>query len=99
MGDGQVAFEAILRCGKKKVLSADGDTLRRDVRKRVDSAVCGRVISCSRGQEWWRTELELCRGESFDNNHRSAALWTAPQGVQGRSGRAFGFGLRWNCME
>jgi hypothetical protein len=35
------------------------DTLRRDARERVNSAVCGRVISCRRGQEQWRTELEL----------------------------------------
>jgi hypothetical protein len=44
----------------KKLSGGNGDTLRRDARKRVDSAVCGRVISCGLGQERWRTKLELC---------------------------------------
>ena len=39
MGNGEVALEAILRWGMKKVSSSDGDTLRRDALKRVDSAV------------------------------------------------------------
>lgn len=65
----------------------NGDTLRRDALKRADSAVCGRVISCRRGQERWRTELELCGCESFDDDHRSTALGTAPQRVRCRSGR------------
>ena len=61
--------------GKRKTMSGgNGDRLRRHARKRADRGVCGRVISCSRGQEWWRTELELCGGESFDDGHRSAAL-------------------------
>ena len=76
-----------------------GDTLRRDALKRADSAVCGRVISCSRGQERWRTELELCCGESFDDDHRSAALGTAPQRVRCRSGRGFRFVFRWSGVE
>jgi len=76
-----------------------GDTLRQDALKRADSAVCGRVISCSCGQEWWRTELELCRCESFDDGHRSAALRTAPQRVRGRSGRSFRFLFRWSGVE
>jgi hypothetical protein len=80
-----VALEAILLWGMKKVSSSDGDRLRRDARKRADRAVCGRVISCSRSQERWRTELELCHGESFDDGHRSAALGTAPQRVRSRS--------------
>src|SRR5204862_3552535 len=66
--------------GKRKTMSGgNGDTRRRHARKRADRAVCGRVISCSRGQEWWRTELELCGGESFDDGHRSAALGATPQ--------------------
>ena len=82
-----------------KMSGCNGDTLRRDALKRADSAVCGRVMSCSRGQERWRTELELCSCESFDDGHRFAALGTAPQRVQGRSGRGFRFGLRWSCVE
>ena len=75
-----------------------GDTLRRDVLKRVDGAVCGRVISCSRGQGRWRTELELCCGESFDDGHGSATVGTAPQRVC-RSGRRLRFVCRWSGVE
>ena len=64
---------------REKMSGRHGDTLRRDALKRADSAVCGRVISCSRGQERWRTKLELCRRESFDDRHWPAALGTAPQ--------------------
>ena len=46
---------------RKKVVGWNGDRLRRDALKRANSAVCGRVISCSRGQGRWRTELELRR--------------------------------------
>ena len=59
---------------RKKMSGCKGDTLRRDALRGGDIAVCGRVISCSRGQERWRTELELCGCESFDDGHRSAAL-------------------------
>jgi hypothetical protein len=34
---------------RKRMSGCNGDTLRRDALKRTDSAVCGRVISCSRG--------------------------------------------------
>src|SRR6516162_8672604 len=57
------------------------------------------MSSCSRGYDRWRTKLELCRCESFDDGHRSAALGTAPQRVRCRSGRGFRFVLRWNCTE
>jgi hypothetical protein len=77
----------------------NGDTLWRDARKRADSAVCGRVISCSRGQERWRTELELCGCESFGDGHRSAALGTAPQRVRWRSSRRFRFVFRWSGVQ
>src|SRR5438105_2674281 len=75
------------------------DTLGRDALKRADGAVSGRVISCSRGQQRWRTELELCRCESFDDGHRSAAVRTAPQRVRGRSGRRCRFVYRWSGVE
>jgi len=80
----------------KKLSGGNGDTLWRDALKRVDSAACGPVISCSRGQERWRTELELCGCKSFDDGHRSAALGTAPQRVSSWSGRGLGFSSRWN---
>ena len=70
----------------KKMFGWNGDTLRRDALKRADSAVCGGVISCSEDQQRWRTELKLCRRESFNNDHRSAAVRTAPQRVVCRSG-------------
>ena len=91
--------EVILVGDRKKMSEGNGDTLRRDALKRGDSTVCGRVISCSRGQERWRTELELCGCESFDDGHRSAALGTAPQRVRGRSGRGFRFVFRWSGVE
>ena len=84
---------------RKKMSGCSGDTLRRDALKRAESAVCGRVISCRRGQERGRTELELCGCESFDNGHRSAALGTAPQRVHCRSGRGFRFVFRWSGVE
>ena len=77
----------------------NGDTLRRDALKRAERAVCGRVISCSCDQERWRTKLELCRGESFDDGHRSAALGTAPQRVRYRCGGSFRFVFRWSGVK
>jgi hypothetical protein len=77
-----VDAEVSLSRDRKKMSGCNEGTLRRDARKRADSAVCGRVISCSRGQERWRTELELCGCKSFDDDHRSAALGTAPQRVR-----------------
>ena len=84
---------------RKKRSRCNKGTLGRDALKRADRAVCGRVISCGRGQQRWRTELELCGCKSFDDGHRSAALGTAPQRVQGRSGRGFRFVFRESGME
>jgi len=78
MDQGEARLKRNLLWGMKKLSSGDGDTLRRDARKRADSALCGRVISCSHGHERWRTELELCCCEAFDDGHRSAALGTTP---------------------
>ena len=41
--------EVSLGGDRKKIFGCNGDTLRRDALKRADSAVCGRVISCSHG--------------------------------------------------
>ena len=84
---------------RKKMSGCNGDTLRRDALQRADRAVCGRVISCSRGQERWRTKLELCRRESLDDGHWSAALGTAPQRGSRWRGRGFGFSLRRNRVQ
>ena len=78
MDQGEVALEAKPTLGHEEAVERDGDTLRRDALKRADSALCGRVISCSHGHERWRTELELCCCEAFDDGHRSAALGTTP---------------------
>ena len=43
--------------------------------------------------------MELCRCESFDDGHGPAALGTAPQRVQGRSGGSFRFVFRWSGVE
>ena len=91
--------EVSLGGDRKKMSGCNGDTLLRDTLKRADGAVCGRVISCSRGQTRWRTELELCCCESFDDGHRSAALGTAPQRVRCRSGRRFRLVFRWSGVE
>jgi hypothetical protein len=77
-----VDVEVSLSRDRKKMSGYNEGTLGREARKRADSAVCGRVISCSRGQERWRTELELSGCKSFDDDHRSAALGTAPQRVR-----------------
>lgn len=57
------------------------------------------MSSCGCVQEWWRTELQLRRGESFHDSHGATALGTAPQGLGGWCGRGFRLGLRWNCIE
>ena len=43
--------------------------------------------------------MELCRGESFDDGHQSAALGTAPQRVRCRNGRRFRFVFRWSGVK
>ena len=39
--------------------------------------VLGSVVSCSNGDQWWRTELDLGGSESFDDLHGAATLGTA----------------------
>jgi len=41
--------EVSLGGDRKGMSGRNGDTLRRNALKRVDAAVCGRVISCRRG--------------------------------------------------
>ena len=43
--------------------------------------------------------MELCCGESFDDDHRSAALGTAPQRLRCRRGGRFRFAFRWSGLE
>jgi len=70
--------EASLGEETKKISGCNGDTLRREAPKGAAISVCGRVGSCSRGQDRWGTKLELCSCESFDNDHWLTALGTAP---------------------
>jgi hypothetical protein len=66
---GESMAEVSLGEDEKKMGGCNGGTLRRDALKRADIAMCRRVSSSGRGQEWWRTKLELCCCESFDNDH------------------------------
>ena len=99
LGKDESVAEVSLGGDRKKRVGWKRDALRRDALQRADSAVCGGVISCSCGQEWWRTELELRRGESFDDGHRSATVGTAPQRVRCRSGRRLRLVFRWSGVE
>ena len=60
---------------------------------------CGvwRVISCSRGQERWRAELELCGCESLDDGLGPPHLGQRHR-VRCRS-RSFRFVFRWSGVE
>ena len=99
MWECELPFDVILSDGVKKVSSSEGDTLRGDGLKRADSALCGRVISWSHEERRWRTELELCCCESFDDDHWPTALGTAPQRVCCRSSRGLGLVFRWSGAE
>ena len=85
--------EVILGRDRKKMSGGNRDTLRQDAVKRDDRAVCEGVISCGRGQERWRTELELSSGKSFDDCHRSATVGAAPKRLRFLSGGSFWLGL------
>ena len=75
---------------------------RQSAVNRAEFSSCGEVISCrSCEQPWWRTELDLSSGKSFDDLHRSATVGTEPKRV-GILGRGFRFDLHWNgaqCCE
>jgi hypothetical protein len=58
----------------------------------------GAVSCCSSDQRWWRTELELSSGKSFDDRHWSAAFGAAPKRVRFLSG-GFRFDLLWNRVK
>jgi hypothetical protein len=58
-----------------------------------------RAVSCrSSDQQWWRTELDLSSGKSFDDLHGSATLGAAPKRARFLGG-GFRFDLRWNCAQ
>ena len=55
----------------------------RSAGNRAEFSSCGRAVSCRRSdQPWWRTELDLSSGKSFDDRHRSATLGATPKRVR-----------------
>jgi hypothetical protein len=59
---------------------------------RAEFASCGGAVSCrSCDQPWWRTELDLSCGKSFDHGHRSATLGATPKRVRFLGGGWFWF--------
>src|ERR1700733_11483172 len=50
---------------------------------RAEFSNCGEAVSCrSCEQPWWRTELDLSCGKSFDDRHRSTTLGATPKRVR-----------------
>ena len=97
---GRVRVEVSLPEEEKKMSGRNGDRLGGRAAKRVEIPSWGCVVSCgSHDEAGWRTELELCCRESFDDRHRPAALGTAPQRVYGGRRRGFRLGWWWNGME
>jgi hypothetical protein len=56
-----------------------------------------RVVSCSGRDRRWRTKLDFCSGEPFNDHHRSTTLGTAPEIVRARD-VLIGLRVRW-CTE
>jgi len=56
-----------------------------------------RVVSCRSADPWWRTKLDFCSGEPFDDLHRSTAFRAAPKIGRFFGGRGVLFGLRLLC--
>jgi len=44
-----------------------------------------RSVSCGRSEQRWRTKLDFCSREPFDDHHRSTTLGTAPETVRASS--------------
>jgi len=60
---------------------------------------CGGAVSCrSSDRSWWRTELDLSRGKSFEDHHRSATTWATPKRVRFLGG-GFWLDLRRKCAQ
>ena len=46
---------------------------------RAEFSSCGEAVSsCSCEQPWWRTELDLSCGKSFDDRSAPSKLWVNP---------------------
>jgi len=49
---------------------------------RAEFSSCGEAVSCRSGEQpWWRTELGLSCGKSFDDRHRSTTPGATPKRV------------------
>jgi hypothetical protein len=58
------------------------------------------AVSCrSSDPQWWRTELDLSSGKSFDDRHRSATLGATPKRLRFLGGGGLWFDLRRNCAQ
>ena len=67
---------------------------------RAEFSSCGGAVSCrSSDQAWWRTELDLSSGKSFDDCHGSTTLGATPKRVGFLGGGGFWFHLRRNCAQ
>ncbi len=59
---------------------------------RAEFSSCGEAVSWrSCEQPWWRTELDLSSGKSFDDRHRSTTLGATPKRVGFLGGGGFWF--------
>jgi hypothetical protein len=56
-----------------------------------------RVVSCRNAGPWWRTKLDFCSAEPFDDLHRSTAFRAAPEIGTVFGGRSVWLGLRLLC--
>jgi len=66
--EGELPFDAILSDRVKKVSSGEGDTLARGAAAQRQLGLWSSDFMQPE-QPRWRTELELCRCESLDDDH------------------------------
>ena len=80
--------------GKQK--SEIGSTARRSGTKRAGTRgrfELEKVVSCSRGDQRWRTKLNFGSGKSLDDFHWTTTLWAAPKIGAVLGGGSVSFGL------
>jgi hypothetical protein len=103
-GGGRGAFGSENR-QSKTVCKRSGSTDReqgergRSAVNRQSCSRCGRAGRSS-DQQWWRTELDLSSGKSFDDRHRCATLEAPPKRFRllGSGGLLVAGGLSWVFM-
>ena len=104
-GEGvETSIDGGKRCDRGREVGIESGAGRRgrSAVNRAEFSSCGRAVSCrSSDPQWWRTELDLSSGKSFDDLHGSATVGAAPKRVRFPGG-GFRFDLRWNgtqCCE